>query len=102
MNTLATTDPVDLSAALDSLTSKLADLESRLFQPISPVLDGLLTPKDLADRLGVTERTLAEWRVGPPSTGPAFCRVGKTVRYRAQVVDLWLLEQEVSSTHEEG
>lgn len=51
----------------------------------------LLTPKDVADRLQVTEAALAAWRrgVGPGSDLP-FIRVGGAVRYREDDLAAWL------------
>jgi predicted DNA-binding transcriptional regulator AlpA len=63
------------------------------------VLDSLITPATLADRLGLTERTLSEKRI--TGTGPAFVRIGKSVRYRPESIDAWLLAQEYSSTSQE-
>jgi predicted DNA-binding transcriptional regulator AlpA len=63
------------------------------------VLDSLITPATLADRLGLTQRTLSEKRIR--GTGPAYVRIGKSVRYRPESVDAWLLEQEYNSTSRE-
>ncbi|WP_277959355.1 helix-turn-helix transcriptional regulator [Frigoribacterium faeni] len=63
------------------------------------VLDSLITPATLANRLGLTERTLSEKRI--TGTGPAFVRIGKSVRYRPESIDAWLLAQEYSSTSQE-
>lgn len=63
------------------------------------VLGSLISPLELARDLGTTERTLSEWRIR--GTGPAFIRVGRSVRYRPEAVDAWLLAQEHSSTSEE-
>ncbi|MFE7194975.1 helix-turn-helix transcriptional regulator [Microbacterium oxydans] len=90
------------SDAVAALFARVDELEARLTSPVAPVLDSLLSPAALARRLGVTERTLAEWRVGPPATGPAYVRIGRGVRYRPEAVDAWLLTQEHSSTHEEA
>ncbi len=85
--------------AADSLVERLTAIERRLSEPSAPVLDGLLTPAMLAERLGLTERTLSEKRI--TGTGPAFIRLGTHVRYRPEVVDAWLLSQEHTSTAEE-
>jgi len=69
-------------------------------EPVSTaLLDSLITPATLAERLGLTERTLSEKRI--TGTGPAFVRLGKSVRYRPEAVDEWLLSQEFRSTSEE-
>lgn len=90
------------ACTFETLFARVDELEARLADPVAPVLDSLLSPSILAARLGVTERTLAEWRVGPPATGPTYVRVGRGVRYRPEAVDAWLLAQEHSSTHEEA
>lgn len=66
----------------------------------TPLLDSLITPATLAERLGTTERSLAEWRI--TGTGPKFIRVGRSPRYRPEAVDAWLLSQEHASTSEEA
>ncbi|MET3720615.1 helix-turn-helix domain-containing protein [Arthrobacter sp. UYEF21] len=84
---------------ISSLAERLAAIERDLAGARVPVLDGLLTPPVLAARLEVTERTLSEWRI--TGRGPVFIRLGKTVRYRPEAVDTWLLAQEHQSTSEE-
>ncbi len=51
-------------------------------------MEELLSPRELADYLGVPPRTIDDWRyrgLGPPSL-----RVGKHVRYRSADVERWL------------
>ena len=64
------------------------------------LLDSLITPATLANRLGLTERTLSEKRI--TGTGPAFIRTGKSVRYRPEAVDSWLVSREYHSTSQEA
>lgn len=66
----------------------------------TPLLDSLITPATLAEGLGTTERSLAEWRI--TGRGPKFIRVGRSPRYRPEAVDEWLLAQEHTSTSEEA
>ncbi|MGO4689460.1 helix-turn-helix transcriptional regulator [Glaciibacter sp. 2TAF33] len=78
---------------------------SWLDSPIQPavstsLLDSLITPATLAERLGLTQRGLSEKRI--TGTGPAFMRIGKSVRYRPEAVDAWLLAREFRSTSEEA
>lgn len=87
------------TAVVSTLEARLDALEARLSCPSSPVLDGLLTPPMLAERIGQTERTLSEWRTR--GDGPPFIRVGKTVRYRTESVDDWLISRELRSTKDE-
>ena len=65
----------------------------------SSLLASLISPATLADALGTTERTLSEWRIR--GYGPSYLRVGRTIRYRPEAVDSWLLAQERRSTAEE-
>jgi hypothetical protein len=64
------------------------------------LLDSLITPATLAERLGTTERSLAEWRI--TGRGPKFIRIGRSPRYRPEAVDAWLLSKEHASTAEEA
>ena len=64
------------------------------------LLDSLITPATLSARLQQTERTLSEKRI--TGTGPAYIRLGKSVRYRPEAVDAWLLSREYHSTSEES
>ncbi|MEV8168854.1 helix-turn-helix domain-containing protein [Microbacterium paraoxydans] len=64
------------------------------------LLDSLITPATLAERLGTTERNLSEWRI--TGRGPKFIRIGRSPRYRPEAVDEWLLAQEHASTSEEA
>ena len=55
------------------------------------------TPKVLAAYLGVSERTLNRWhalRVGPPRI-----TVGRTILYRSDAFEKWLVEHETSPVH---
>ena len=51
-------------------------------------MNNLLTTNDLASLLGIHPQTLADWRVD--KRGPAWVRVGRTVRYSPDVVAAWL------------
>lgn len=46
------------------------------------------TPAELAQRLRVTERRLRYWR--KEGQGPAWFRVGGSVRYRVEDVHAWI------------
>jgi excisionase family DNA binding protein len=56
-----------------------------------PAHDELLTGDELAAYLGRPAKTLANWRSA--RTGPAYIKVGGTVRYRRRDVEAWLDEQ---------
>lgn len=96
MSTSISTNP---RQTVSSLAERLAAVERDLMVARAQVLDGLLSPPALARRLDVTERALSDWRIS--GRGPAFIRLGKTVRYRSRVVEDWLLAQEHQSTSEE-
>lgn len=48
----------------------------------------LLTQAEVAERLSVSERTLEAWRCR--GFGPAFVKLGRSVRYRPSDVERWL------------
>lgn len=49
-----------------------------------------LTTIELAEELGVHPLTLIKWR--RERRGPAFVKLGKTVRYDRVLVDAWVAE----------
>lgn len=49
---------------------------------------GLAKPFEVAEYLGVPEKTLTQWRYR--GTGPKYSRVGRFVRYRWLDIDLWV------------
>lgn len=51
-------------------------------------MDTLLHTPDLAQRLGVSPRTLEHWRLN--QQGPPYVRVGRRVVYREGDVAAWL------------
>lgn len=56
------------------------------------LLDEYMTPAELADELGVCERTIARWhalREGPPRV-----KMGKRILYHRQAVQNWLKGKE--------
>ena len=61
--------------------------------------DPLLIPEETAERLGVSIRTLARWRV--EGGGPKYAKIGAAVRYRSSSIDAWIEAHEVGSTSEE-
>jgi hypothetical protein len=60
--------------------------------------DVLVTPKDVAEMLVVTERTLQAWRNGENNQrGPGWVVVGGQIRYWRSDVLAWLEERRMSS-----
>lgn len=51
-----------------------------------------------ADYVGLAKSTLEKTRL--TGTGPQFCKLGRTVRYRLQDLDQWIESRLVSSTSE--
>lgn len=54
--------------------------------------DELMTPDQLAEALGISVRTLYNWR--SQRKGPPGFRVGRHVRYRRSDVKVWLDAQQ--------
>lgn len=63
-------------------------------QVTDPRPGDLITEQALARRWQVSPRTLQRWRAH--GTGPAFCRIGKAIRYRLGDV----LAHETTARHE--
>lgn len=59
------------------------------------VLPDLLSPRDVADRLGVSEQTLANWRSVHRYDLP-FIKVGATVRYDSRDIAAFIESRRVS------
>jgi predicted DNA-binding transcriptional regulator AlpA len=51
-----------------------------------------LKPTAVAELLGVSRRTLSRWHA--LRVGPARCKVGRTVLYRSEAVEQWLVKNE--------
>jgi predicted DNA-binding transcriptional regulator AlpA len=67
---------------------ELENPDAKQTDQISAILAGYLTPKDLAQALGVSERTIARWhhfREGPPRV-----EIGRKVYYRLESVSAWV------------
>jgi hypothetical protein len=70
---------------------------------MSETPQSLLTPRQAAAFLAISENTLSTWRSrrGRVSRdgkdGPRFCRAGRVIRYRRADLESWLID----STHEE-
>jgi predicted DNA-binding transcriptional regulator AlpA len=60
----------------------------------------LLTQRQAAEALALSERTLERFRVS--GVGPKFVRMGKSVRYRLSDVEVWIASRTVGSTSEEA
>ena len=56
-----------------------------------------LKPAAVADMLDVSLRTLSRWHA--LRVGPARCKVGRTVLYRATAVEAWMAANETAPVH---
>lgn len=54
--------------------------------------DQRMTPREVAETLRVSERTLHRWHA--LRVGPARCKVGRRVLYRQTAIDAWLTANE--------
>ena len=62
--------------------------------PASAKPQALGTGAEVAEVLGIPEKTLTEWRCR--GIGPEYLKVGRYVRYRWSAVNAWLATREVS------
>lgn len=60
----------------------------------------LMTTDDLAELLGVTERTIKRWRAS--GDGPPHMMFGRTVRYHPARVQAWMLAREQGTPSRKG
>ena len=63
-------------------------------------MQSLLTEHDAAARLGISSKTLSNWRW--QGFGPPFCRIGRLVRYRPEKLEAWADQQARASTSDGG
>lgn len=56
-------------------------------------MTALLTPPEASELLAVSVNTLRHWR--NHRTGPAYVKVGRTVRYRNEDLEQWIARQMV-------
>ncbi len=61
--------------------------------PASSKPQALASSAEVAEVLGIPEKTLAEWRCR--GIGPGYLKVGRYVRYRWPVVNAWIATREV-------
>ena len=58
----------------------------------------LLTTPNAARYLGVSAKTLNNWRWLGAGRGPAFVRLGRSVRYDVRTLDAWIASRTFDST----
>ena len=66
--------------------------------PVKQVI--LLPQRTVAERLGVTARTIERWRA--EGAGPPFLKVGRGVRYDESDLSAWLAARRRLSTSDPG
>lgn len=66
----------------------------------TPKIPGLMHHKQLAELLGVTPRTLQQWR--RDGRGPPFVRIASQIYYRDRDRDAWLSGSRVKPPHKEN
>src|SRR5215471_1157268 len=60
----------------------------------------LLTPEAVAEYIGISKYTLADWRVR--KCGPAYILVGRLPRYSAEDVEHWLESRRKATSEKDG
>jgi predicted DNA-binding transcriptional regulator AlpA len=68
--------------------------------PLTTVADDLIAPTSAAQELGVTTKTLSNWRVA--GKGPGHYKIGGKVMYRRVEIRAWLAQQRRTSTSDPG
>ena len=58
-----------------------------------------MTTQQAADKLGISKRTLEGMRLR--GGGPAYVKVGRLVRYSDELLEQWLLANQVGSTSQQ-
>jgi predicted DNA-binding transcriptional regulator AlpA len=64
------------------------------------MMSSLLSQREAAARLLLSERTLERWRV--TGGGPAFVKLGRRVAYREADLETWIALRVRHSTNETG
>ena len=59
--------------------------------------NSLLTISDLAKMLRISEKSV--YSLNYRGVGPAYLRIGKSVRYRRETVSKWLQDKESAAWH---
>lgn len=72
--------------------------QSDLKSPYDP--DQMLTEHQVADMVCQSVRTIQKWRV--TGYGPAFFKIGRSVRYRRREVGQWIEEKRRLHTSDVG
>lgn len=68
--------------------------------PLTTAADDLIAPPSAAQEMGVTTKTLSNWRVA--GKGPGHYKIGGKVMYRRVEIRAWLAQQRRTSTSDPG
>lgn len=92
-----------LSRALKTINEHLEKLHGPAFQlgDVSTTGDCLLSPKEASSAIGLSEKTLANWRCSGTAPLP-FVRTGSRIRYRTSDVLTFLDANHRNSTSDNG
>jgi len=84
--------------AAAALVSKSADRKLRTLHQSNPMANTphLMTKKDTADFIGVSQRTLDRWHA--LRRGPARITIGRKILYRLDAILAWLHDNETAPT----
>lgn len=77
-----------------------ADYPIGLLETDAQTMVVLISAQKAAGVLGVSPRTLANWRWRGGDWGPPFVKVGRSVRYNLRELLEWITENSFSSTSE--
>jgi predicted DNA-binding transcriptional regulator AlpA len=79
-------------APLKAYISTIADPIKAVMEQVEAELPRLLTPQEVADMLGLTERTLERWRI--TGEGPRYSKLSRsTVRYLREDVATFVADR---------
>lgn len=75
-------------------------LMSRTAMAPTATVDDLIDPPSAAQEMGISNKTLANWRV--LGKGPGHYKIGGKVMYRRAEVHAWLVQRRRTSTSDPG
>jgi predicted DNA-binding transcriptional regulator AlpA len=58
--------------------------------PTIEEMDRMLTEKEAGALIGMKPQTMAKWRMAGNPNAPAFCRVGRSCRYKLSTLRQWM------------
>ena len=67
-----------------------------------PMIDAMMTAREVSQLTGIREQTLAAWRCRKTPAAPQWLKLGRAVRYRESAVKAWLSAKESSTPKTAG